>query len=316
MDDPLSEVPDDIRAYIDDEFKAVSSASAKSKTAGRDASIPDLFHYTNAETVRLILKSRTLWATHIQFLNDTSEFRYGIELAKQCLGAARCAATGEKQRFVHHTEQFFEEVLKDEGSDPYVVAFSADGGDRLSQWRAYGDWGAGFSIGFDYEKLSHHFGDFTRVLPVTYPREAQKEVLAYEVLVDEVEQSWTIRENAVHRWTDHVEVIDRYCRSQLVAFLLAESAALKHPGFNEEREFRLVATRMHPSCPKPKFRAGKYGIVPYVELGSRCGPRLPVKKVTQGPTADRLSARRGIEMLLSDLGYPDVKVLVSDIPLR
>jgi hypothetical protein len=138
MDDPLSEVPDEIRAFIDNEFSAVSIRSTEMKTAGRDGSIPDLFHCTNAETVRLILDSRSLWATHAQFLNDTSEFHYGTELVKCCLEAAKLSATENKgKKFIHDAQQlFFEKVLEDEGSLPYVVAFSADDGNRLSQWRA------------------------------------------------------------------------------------------------------------------------------------------------------------------------------------
>jgi hypothetical protein len=311
MDDPCGEVPGEVKAYLDSEFNAISRHTTDMKISGRGQSIPDLFHYTNAETVRLILASRSLWATHVQFLNDTSEFRYGIELAKQCVEAEKRSATGDKENFMRRAEELFEEFLKDEMSEPYVVAFSADDGNRLSQWRAYADGGSGFSIGFDYEKLSSHFGDFTRVLPVTYKREIQKEVLTYEI-----EQSWGVREKAVQKWAEQVEVIDGFCRCQLISFLLVEPPAFKHPGFEEEKEFRLVTGPLQPGCPKPKFRAGKVGIVPYVELGSPTGPRLPVKKIRQGPTADQLSAKRGIEMLLRDLEYTDVAVCVSDIPLR
>jgi Protein of unknown function (DUF2971) len=311
MDDPLSEIPVDIRAFIDREFSAITEHTTKWKTSGLGQSIPDLFHYTNAETARLILDSRSLWAPHVKFLNDKSEFNQGVNLAKRCLRAAKRLATGDKQSFMDHTERCFEELLKDERSEPYVVSFSADDGDRLSQWRAYGEGGSGISIGFDYEKLTRHFGDYARVLPVTYERKVQKKILSCEV-----EQSWTVREKAVQKWPWQLEVIDRYCRSQLITFLLIEPAAFKHPSFSEEREFRHVTRPLQPSCPKPKFRAGRFGIVPYVELGSCTGPILPVKKITQGPTVDRLSAKRGIEMLLKGLHYDRVKVDVSKIPFR
>jgi hypothetical protein len=53
-----------------------------------------------------------------------------------------------------------------------------------------------------------------------------------------------------------------------------------------------------------------------VELTPACAKRLPIKKITQGPTADPAAARRSTEMLLCDLGYKNVVVGVSGIPFR
>jgi hypothetical protein len=49
------------------------------KIVKQDDAIPDLFHYTDANGLLGILRSRSLWATHFQSLNDTSEMHYAIK---------------------------------------------------------------------------------------------------------------------------------------------------------------------------------------------------------------------------------------------
>src|SRR5262249_54528826 len=49
-----------------------------------------LFHYTDANGLLEITKSCTLWATHSQYLNDSSEFIYASKLMKDV--AAEIAA--------------------------------------------------------------------------------------------------------------------------------------------------------------------------------------------------------------------------------
>ena len=109
-----------------------------------------LHHYTNLNAFKNIVEKGTLWATHIHYLNDTSEQRF--------LGQLILARIGERLKF--EPQEVRQRLLSwqqkllswtDRGSDEattyYVICFSEDGGDRLSQWRGYGAQG-GVSIGF------------------------------------------------------------------------------------------------------------------------------------------------------------------------
>jgi hypothetical protein len=95
---------------------------------------------------------------------------------------------------------------------------------------------------------------------------------------------------------------------------LTEFVTLKDPAFKEEKEWRLI--RFGEGGSRRQFRTGRLGVVPYIEFAPPDGKMLPITKVVQGPTADRSSAKRAVEILLKDLGYAGVEVEVSTIPLR
>src|SRR5215470_941549 len=51
----------------------------------RGAMPPLLFHYTTQAGLVGIVKSNLLWATNALYLNDSSELRYGLSVARKCL---------------------------------------------------------------------------------------------------------------------------------------------------------------------------------------------------------------------------------------
>src|SRR5579864_6760669 len=118
-----------------------------------------LYHYTSQSGLLGILKSKTLWATRIQYLSDASEFRYTFKLWAE--------ATQERQQRVTASDagnsDFRSELTSILGELPrmferfvripvHVACFSEDG-DSLDLWRAYCRSGPGFSIGFDSHQL-------------------------------------------------------------------------------------------------------------------------------------------------------------------
>jgi hypothetical protein len=42
-----------------------------------------LYHYTTATGLNGIVRSRSIWASHYRFLNDATEFRYGLGMFEQ-----------------------------------------------------------------------------------------------------------------------------------------------------------------------------------------------------------------------------------------
>jgi hypothetical protein len=137
-----------------------------------------VYHYTTQKGLKGIIENKSLQFTNMFFLNDASEFKYTIDLAKEVLKKKLDYAIGsligshynlkeqlndigssikhvdilKKKEIIDYLDyklDFFHEY--DEAAY-FVFSFSEDP-DLLSQWRGYCSNGAGCCIGFDSEKL-------------------------------------------------------------------------------------------------------------------------------------------------------------------
>jgi hypothetical protein len=93
--------------------------------------VDKVYHYTTQEGLLEILRDNCLWATSIRHLNDASEFSYAADLVREHLTKCNGAETAE------FYSKCLEMPSEYEDSVSFVVSVLADGGDRLSQWRAY-----------------------------------------------------------------------------------------------------------------------------------------------------------------------------------
>ena len=87
-----------------------------------------LYHYCSVETFFQIIKNQTLRLTNIQYMNDSEELHYGMDL----LGEAE-----DKYKLIDKRSRDYVNI--------YAMCFS-EMGDLLSQWRGYGDNAEGLSI--------------------------------------------------------------------------------------------------------------------------------------------------------------------------
>ena len=94
------------------------------------------YHYTNVESLKKILSTKKLRLMHYKYLNDTTEGKLIFD------------------HLIKHSEADFVESLKilhqTIVNNFYVGSFSLFG-NRLSQWRAYGN----VCIGFDFNKMEY-----------------------------------------------------------------------------------------------------------------------------------------------------------------
>lgn len=154
----------DDELQLDREFGEISSRVWTPKIVETSDQIPDLFHYTDTTGLLGIIRSCSRWATEFQSLNDVSEMHYGRNRVRDLINTLD-EKESEKKRFLRNAMDLLGGAFV--GAPPYVVSF-CDLGNLLSQWRAYGDGGAGFSIAFDCKELSKLFVQGTSVLPITY----------------------------------------------------------------------------------------------------------------------------------------------------
>jgi hypothetical protein len=105
-----------------------------------------VYHYTDAAGLQGILKNQSFWCTSVYYLNDPSELEYGLSLARATL----CELKKDNDKRIKCIAQGFENELRGDWHKCfglYPLSFSLKEND-LGQWRAYGDDGKGFCIGF------------------------------------------------------------------------------------------------------------------------------------------------------------------------
>src|SRR5258708_27070447 len=189
------------------------------------AQIPDrpIFHYTSQKGFLGILQDKALWASKIQFLNDSAEFQYTFDLVESRLKEQE--RNPKLKEFSHFRKNVIGWL---NGSMKYpniFVASFSERGDLLSQWRAYCPDGTGFSIGFTYDQL----------LPAIKKEEPNARLVKCSYQVDE--QNKIVDEIISHAMSQvHKGQLEQ--SSAIVASLLMRdisnlATVFKHPSFEE-----------------------------------------------------------------------------------
>lgn len=249
----------------------------------------EIFHYCNALALHGIVTTKTLWASDIFSLNDASEVDYAMWLVEDVL---KSFGALEKIYEKIRDGTLMTAVKK---MHTHVCCFAAHK-DSLSQWRAYGDGGYGFAIGFDPVKLQA-VADV--IVPVLYSENHQRERLtqfargASELLLASASEPR----------------IDELYETSFA--LVAMMAPLKNPVFSDEREWRAVRIHNDVSC--LNFRPGQRSIVCYSKLAI---PKECFTRIMQGPTFQHKEfGERSLNMFLHQ-NELDLPVESSVIPLR
>ena len=120
--------------------------------------------------------------------------------------------------------------------------------------------------------------------------------------------------------TDANSLIARCCQ-----FVRAETAdylmCFKHPAFSVEEEWRLCHIVSPDREEHVLFRDGPYGLTPHVCLDP-CpmvglnANKLPLARITHGPTQDPSNVRFALNKLLRAKGYVFVEISGSMLPVR
>lgn len=208
-----------------------------------------LYHYTTADGLKGIVKSKTIWASDYRFVNDATEFSYGLSFFEQAIERAR------SQHPLH--SDVIDVIGRFRKAIPefsLLIASFCEHGDLLSQWRGYNG-AIGYAVGVDADWLNQNAeAQGFRLVPVCYKREDQEKMIAGKIgllmtLIKEEGGPNPIWE-AVNKWWP---------------IMLLTIAAIKNEHFNEEREYRLVQAR-HGWPPGICTRSTRSGLVPYLPM--------------------------------------------------
>lgn len=216
-----------------------------------------LHHYTSGSGLLGIIESSSLWATKIQYMNDSKEFAHSIDLAASELRR-------HKIKTPHgHTSALCDALIDrlDRLSQlaVYVACFS-EVEDSLSQWRGYCPPSFGYSLGFDADVLGAIAKpqDFD-LQPCIYDDDRKRKVIKEWVDSTLMQLSAACPVDA-----DPADFCEKHAGRFITQFW-EFAPYMKDKAFQDEREWRLVG--LVPSFDtRLSVRAGKSKLVPYVPI--------------------------------------------------
>ncbi|HEY4218043.1 MAG TPA: DUF2971 domain-containing protein [Gemmatimonadaceae bacterium] len=285
-------------------------------------------YYTTAETATRILSNREVWLRNATAMNDFSEISHGMT----CLQAAYA---GEAGRVINaaidrnfpglagEIVTVFQEWQPALQLDTYLTCISEhrakeDQRGRLSMWRAYGG-RTGVAIVFNGTAIfgaSNAIGAYSS--PVFY---GDAEAFAHEFrsVASNLEAS-------LHS----VEHLGReFVKNAVLQMLRFAALSTKHPSFEEELEWRVIACPTIHETPRLQKSIEVVRGTPQMvlKLPLRNAPEQNlvglepselIDRIIIGPCQFPLVTHRAFYELLSALGVPDAidRVIAADIPLR
>ncbi len=290
-------------------------------------------YYTTAETAKMVLENQELWLRNATVMNDFSEITYGLSLVEETIyGEVGIEFRAAIDEIASGTISTVEEIINQQADDWKLETYFAcishhlkteNEAGRLSMWRAYGDTAIVINNG-PLLASTDLLGVFST--PVIYQSREKYESQLIEVTA-------SIRENREFLKSlgkDNL-VLSIYCMCFFTAI------ASKHPGFSEEREWRifyrpndkLLGTAIKPGASLIKAETVvRNGIpqkiyklplksIPEAGLHNADIPTL-LDRIIIGPTRHPYVTVKAFEDILEKLGVQNIgdKIVVSDIPLR
>ncbi|MDY6790526.1 MAG: DUF2971 domain-containing protein [Thermodesulfobacteriota bacterium] len=266
-----------------------------------------LYHYTSTEAFRCIVEHKKIWATDAFYMNDNQEILHALNLFQET-----CRSLAKSK--VDHELAFLEKLLgelnfqKTDQPHIFTVSFSASR-DQLSQWRAYTRNG-GYALAFNGDALSHVADTQGYRLVKCVYQQKEKIQLIEEYLDAKLS----------------VSAVDPDILAVTTAIDFLEIAAMmKHQGFAEENEWRLISTSSRLKVENIEYRSALRYLIPYLEvdIGTTNIPQLNdprdyigINEVLVGPVPEPELSWRSCMQLLQDRMIFFEQITPSSTPFR
>lgn len=251
---------------------------------------PDpLYHYTDQAGLLGIVRSGELWATKIQYMNDTMEFGIVVSIAKRQI-KKRLKDVSETDR------NLYQWVIDDLDQISHVnvcsVSFCHDA-DLLSQWRGYSGSGVGFAIGFTTTNLLEAaLKERCRLGRCIYDETDQVRII--DELIDQM-----TKEAANHLNNEFANLQPPPLGKAFETALIKYGAFFKDCSFKEEDEWQIVTELKYYYDTAFDFRTGKSMLIPYYRFDVQNGSwRNKIVDVVVGPCPYPESSKKATEALL------------------
>lgn len=292
---------------------------------------PILAHYTSIEIFESILRNNELWFSNPFFMNDIAEVKYVLSEAIPLIYIdksieAACGSSDRYDEFRNSFKYYYNIFANEHISDTYIFCLSqhekenTDG--SLSMWRGYGCNGNGVAILIDAAKIGVIDDSPLMLSKVKY-------LTKDELLID---INKIISSFVVILASSDIPTNKLYLASHnLLERIKLLSLFVKHKGFEEEKEWRIVYQKERD--PNKKLTP----MIDYLVRSNSIEPKLKLKieplagvtpdglslknvvdKIILGPSISSPIAMAAIQRMLCKYGQAELKdkVYTSGIPFR
>jgi hypothetical protein len=276
---------------------------------GRQVADRFLTHYTTSAGLLGMIESRSIWASHIGYLNDASEFRYAFDTARDIVERINVLRERHAPRSPELARLITEETNHlERGSIPNVfVASFSESGEDLSQWRGYTRPGDGYTILCSLDAIKGAADARTwRLEPVLYGTAADSKVASL------AQEAFLALEGGKYATSPEPECA---AFDDFRTALARCAPTLKDAAFQGEREWRLISPPYDYWSPEVQWRPGPSYLVPFVEfpLGEPDASAIRGFGVGPGPNGELASS--ALLMMINQKGYR-VGVAMPGMPYR
>ncbi len=296
-----------------------------------EAERPLLAHYSTISTLEKILVNDEIWFSNPLLMNDVEELQYGITLAARMftehVGIRKvCEREDRYQKLRDAFISNYNDLDQQHAFDTYALCFSehdeTDNDGLLSMWRGYGGNGKGAALVFDSS---------------TIPLVEESPMIMNKVMYLSAEERTAWIQTKLDQF---IAILSKSNVRDDKLFLAAHSLferfkifALftKHPGFSEEREWRVVYLaerdthrRLHSMLdysigpngiePKLKFKIGPVDGV----TGEDLSLENLIDRIIIGPSGSGALERHAIRRMIEKAKKPAIldKLVRSSTPFR
>lgn len=286
-------------------------------------------HYTSAEAALGILMSQEFWMRDPSCMNDFSEVEYGLRNLEQSYKHSEAGKNFRKaiEQIAPNVNPWIDGVYLQSPMTPrhenYIACLSEhldseDEHGRLSMWRAYGA-GGGVALVLNQKNIIDSPGMLNLIVsPVEYFEQKH-----FDKVLDEVA-------NNVIKNIDFLKTIQpEQLLPVIVSMFRLAALSTKHPGFREEREWRVIhspelvqsdymrrESRSINGVPQTIYKIPLRKVADGVETGAEIAGL--VDRIIIGPTNFPAAIGKAFKDVLQSAGVsnPAQRIVFSQIPLR
>ncbi len=285
--------------------------------------------YSSAANIRKIIHSNELWLSNVRLMNDASEVSFGLErifnYITQNHNLWLAAINGCNGR--NDAEIIIQALLEKKSlvlNDTYIACFSEheksdekDG--KLSMWRSYGkNSKCPAALVINPSKLLQDASGFNAFFcPVDYSDKIEEEMNSLLGRIKDNQDKFVGVSQA--KYINHIFLQ-----------ILRIAVTFKHPGFNEEKEWRLIYSPQLIDSDyideEVEDIAGMPQVVQKIKFENGCVKSLfkgasiksELSQVLIGPAANevQLMVKKAFEKTMSECNRNDAMVQISTTPYR
>lgn len=272
-----------------------------------------LWHYTSGSGAKGIFESKTLWAGHLGYMNDTSEVGHAMSISHEVVERLKQELPEHQGALQRWTRYVTDSPPESWAPNLFAVAFSEEP-DLLSQWRGYATGvGGPFCIGFPSallrERVEAGEGLVWTLRRCIYSRDEQADLIEARIrrgleLAGSAEALPAGQTREDFGW------------SHIFGAVMEVAPLCKHPDFAEEREWRLLFGPVSVNeVEAVHLVERRHTLAPYIDFRlTDAGKVLDNIHWIAGPGPEQERASRALGMVAQIAGMTRYRGLPSHTP--